>query len=70
MYTGGTHQKNRLNATFTHNEDFVIGLDEVGHAALIWDTRTGDVVQRLTGHNNVIRWIAASPVEPSLLTCR
>jgi len=67
---GATQQKYRHTATFTYNEDFIVGLDEATHSALVWDARTGELVQRLSGHNNVIRWVASSPVESALLTCR
>jgi len=65
----GPQWKNRLQVTFSYNEDFVISSDETTYAGIIWDVRTGELVQRLTGHTNVISWVASSPVEPSLMTC-
>jgi hypothetical protein len=65
-----TLQKHRLQVTFNNTEDFVISSDESSYAATVWDIRTGEVVQRLTGHTNIIPWIAASPVENCLMTCR
>ncbi|KAL6064501.1 Cleavage stimulation factor 50 kDa subunit [Balamuthia mandrillaris] len=56
-------------ATFNHTEDFVLTSDEGTSEALVWDSRTGTLVQRLTGHSNHVRAIAASPVENSLMTC-
>lgn len=49
-------QKARIAATFSYNEDLVFGSDENAMAAVIWDSRTGDQLQRLTGHNNVVRY--------------
>jgi WD40 repeat protein len=63
-------QKNRLQITFSWNEDFVLTPDENTHSVVVWDVRTGEAVQKLTGHTNVIPWIASSRVEPALLTCR
>jgi len=65
----GPQWKNRLQVTFSHTEDFVLSSDENAYAAIVWDTRSGEQVQRLTGHTNVIPWIASSPVEPVLMTC-
>jgi cleavage stimulation factor subunit 1 len=63
-------QKNRLQITFSYNEDFIISSDENAYAAVVWETRTGEMVQRLSGHTNVIPWVASSPVEGALMTCR
>jgi cleavage stimulation factor subunit 1 len=35
----------------------------------MWDVRTGEVLQRLSGHTNVVSWVVSSPVEPALMTC-
>ena len=64
-----------MNCTFTHDEQQVIGLDDgqgSGGAggAVVWDSHTTEVLQRLTGHANIVRWVAASPCSPALLTCR
>jgi cleavage stimulation factor subunit 1 len=69
-HVGGIQQqKNRLQSTFNYNEEFIFGSDESGMAAVVWDSRTGDLAQRLTGHNNVVRYIATSPVENAVMTC-
>jgi len=65
----GTQWKNRLHATFTHNEELIACPEENAFTAVLWDTKSGECLQRLSGHTNVIRWIASSPVEPLLLTC-
>eukprot|EP01112_Ceratiomyxa_fruticulosa_P005449 TRINITY_DN1607_c0_g3_i1.p1 TRINITY_DN1607_c0_g3~~TRINITY_DN1607_c0_g3_i1.p1 ORF type:complete len:447 (+),score=89.78 TRINITY_DN1607_c0_g3_i1:195-1535(+) len=66
---GGTPPpiQHRANATFNYNEDFIIGSDDVG--GVVWDSRTGDVIQRLQGHANLVRYVAASPTENALITC-
>ena len=43
--------------------------DEGAHSVVVWDIRTGEVLQRLSGHTNVVSWVASSPVEPALMTC-
>jgi len=68
-YSGAVATKNRLQTIFCHNEDYIVTSDESSNAAIVWDTRTGEVLQKLTGHNGLIRWIAASPAEPALISC-
>jgi len=65
----GLQQKARIAATFSYNEDFIFGSDESSLAVIIWDSRTGDQLQRLTGHNNVVRYVATSPVDSCIMTC-
>lgn len=43
--------------------------DETAYSGVIWDTRSGEVVQKLGGHTNVVPWVAPSPVENSVITC-
>eukprot|EP01113_Clastostelium_recurvatum_P047620 TRINITY_DN8526_c0_g1_i3.p1 TRINITY_DN8526_c0_g1~~TRINITY_DN8526_c0_g1_i3.p1 ORF type:complete len:336 (+),score=60.68 TRINITY_DN8526_c0_g1_i3:118-1008(+) len=61
--------RHRTVATFNYNEDFIVGCDEAGMAGVVWDARTGDQVQRLGGHTNVVRYVAASPTENCLISC-
>jgi len=65
----GIQQKARISAAFTSNEDYIFGSDENSFAVIIWDSRTGEQLQRLTGHNNVVRFVATSPVDTSIMTC-
>lgn len=37
-------QKYRLQATFSWNEDFIIGSDEQGTCAVVFNSRTGEMV--------------------------
>lgn len=69
IYSGSVLSKRRLPATFSFSEDFVLAPDESGAVAVAWDTRSGDLLHRLTGHNQLVRFIASSPVENALLTC-
>ena len=59
----------RCNVDFGHNEEYIVCVDEPSSAGVVYNTRSGELDQRLTGHNNVVRWIAASPVDPALITC-
>lgn len=54
----GVQQKARIAAAFTCNEDYIFGSDENSFAVIIWDSRTGEQLQRLTGHNNVVRYVS------------
>lgn len=61
--------KLRCQTKWTYNEDFIVVSDESAQAALVYDTRTQELVQRLSGHNGAIRWIGVSPVKNQFLTC-
>ncbi|EFA80941.1 WD40 repeat-containing protein [Heterostelium album PN500] len=63
------NNKNRLCATFNCTEDFIITLDEQPSSVAIYNSTTGEPVQKLSGHIQSIRWIASSPVENALMTC-
>jgi cleavage stimulation factor subunit 1 len=62
-------QRLRLQTRWSYNEDHILCSDEHGNATLVYDTRTQELQQRLTGHNQVVRYIAVSPVEPHIMTC-
>lgn len=59
----------RLPACFSYNEDFILTADDTTNSVFAWDTRTGELVQKLTGHNQLVRGIAASPVKPHIVSC-
>eukprot|EP00761_Pharyngomonas_kirbyi_P000064 gb/GECH01000064.1/.p1 GENE.gb/GECH01000064.1/~~gb/GECH01000064.1/.p1 ORF type:complete len:414 (+),score=72.73 gb/GECH01000064.1/:1-1242(+) len=59
--------RTRVQTVFSCNEDLVLSSDN--SSVVIWDTITGDVVSRLSGHNKAIRWIAYSPTEQAFMTC-
>jgi len=50
------------------NEELVFTADE-NNSCYCWDARTGQQMQRITGHTNVIRWVACSPIDNSIITC-
>lgn len=60
-------QKHRLMSTFNYNEDFILAPDELQMCVMVWDSRTGEIVQKLTGHNSIlflrlqISWWRLSP---------
>eukprot|EP00727_Mastigamoeba_balamuthi_P006447 m51a1_g2422 hypothetical protein (424) ;mRNA; f:809935-811390 len=62
-------QKHRLQAVFTWNEEIIVGCEERGMCAVLWDAHSGTIVQRLTGHTAAVRWVASSSAEPGLVTC-
>jgi len=70
IVTGHHQQKTRMQSCFSFNEDFVITPDEhAPYAVVVWDTRSGELVQRLTGHNNSVRWLCSSPTEQAFVSC-
>jgi len=58
-----------MQVTFSYNEDHIFSADENTYAVLVWDTRTGELLQKLSGHTNVVRWVASSTVEAAIVTC-
>eukprot|EP00164_Ancoracysta_twista_P011055 GFYU01016894.1.p1 GENE.GFYU01016894.1~~GFYU01016894.1.p1 ORF type:complete len:435 (+),score=74.40 GFYU01016894.1:55-1359(+) len=68
IYNGALQQRTRMQCCFSYDENHVFSSDEKAHAVVVWDTRTGDLVQRMPGHNNLIRWIATSPTELAFMT--
>jgi len=74
IFCGNPKQPNQVwehksPATFTFNEDFIISPDETSNSCVVWDTRTGDLVQKLTGHSQVIRGLASSSTKPHIISC-
>lgn len=69
IYSGAVLSKRRLPATFSFFEDYVLAPDESGPVGIIWDSRLGDLLQRLTGHIHQLRFIASSPTENVIITC-
>eukprot|EP00011_Vannellida_sp_DIVA3-517-6-12_P014272 CAMPEP_0114618156 /NCGR_PEP_ID=MMETSP0168-20121206/7561_1 /TAXON_ID=95228 ORGANISM="Vannella sp., Strain DIVA3 517/6/12" /NCGR_SAMPLE_ID=MMETSP0168 /ASSEMBLY_ACC=CAM_ASM_000044 /LENGTH=327 /DNA_ID=CAMNT_0001829301 /DNA_START=50 /DNA_END=1033 /DNA_ORIENTATION=+ len=69
QYRGNKQVTHKMNVEFSFNEDFVVGLDENSNSCFVWNTRTEQISQRLSGHNSLLRWVACSPVEPALITC-
>eukprot|EP01116_Phalansterium_solitarium_P011305 TRINITY_DN26945_c0_g1_i1.p1 TRINITY_DN26945_c0_g1~~TRINITY_DN26945_c0_g1_i1.p1 ORF type:complete len:426 (-),score=126.07 TRINITY_DN26945_c0_g1_i1:142-1419(-) len=64
----GAAWKYRLQATFNYTEDFILTTEESTFSVLVWDARSGEMMQRLGGHSNVISWLAASPVSNDVVT--
>nr|CAG8441802.1 6524_t:CDS:10 [Entrophospora candida] len=58
-----------LQTTFTYNEDYILGSDEVNYNIICWDSRTSLILKKLGGHTNIVRCIAASPTEPGFISC-
>ncbi|KAI7903971.1 WD40-repeat-containing domain protein [Cokeromyces recurvatus] len=69
-YKGHDQHSQLLQPTFSYNEDFVLIGDESSTDAICYDTYTGVLLKRITGHNNIVRCIAASPTDNGFLTCR
>lgn len=48
----GPQWKNRIQVCFSYNEDYIISSEESSYSAIVWDTRTGELVQRLSGKSD------------------
>jgi len=61
--------ENRLQVCFNYNEDFIMHTDDSTTAVGVWDTHTGEQIQKLQGHNATVRWVSASPTDPHAISC-
>ncbi|RUS21486.1 WD40-repeat-containing domain protein [Jimgerdemannia flammicorona] len=68
-YEGAGHMRESLQAAFTYNEDFVLMGDENSYNVLCWDTRTGILVKKIQGQNNIVKCVATSTTDPGFLSC-
>eukprot|EP00708_Paratrimastix_pyriformis_P003091 GAFH01001860.1.p1 GENE.GAFH01001860.1~~GAFH01001860.1.p1 ORF type:complete len:452 (+),score=90.62 GAFH01001860.1:185-1357(+) len=69
-YTGAKIQQSAATAVFSHTEDYIFTTDEQSLSIASWDTRLGTRNPFTpSGHNQPIRAIAFSPVEPIFVTC-
>ncbi|KAI8091685.1 WD40-repeat-containing domain protein [Thamnidium elegans] len=68
-YKGHEQRVQMLQPTFNYNEDFIMIGDEASTDVVCYDTQTGTLAKRIPGHNNLVRCIAASPVDNGILTC-
>jgi len=70
IFTGPAKRtENKLSACFSYNEEHIFSTDETTTAVSVWDTRTGESVQKLAGHTGFVRSLASSPVAPHLISC-
>eukprot|EP01125_Pyxidicula_operculata_P008729 TRINITY_DN2903_c0_g1_i1.p1 TRINITY_DN2903_c0_g1~~TRINITY_DN2903_c0_g1_i1.p1 ORF type:complete len:430 (-),score=51.06 TRINITY_DN2903_c0_g1_i1:1002-2180(-) len=71
IVSGSKHQqwKLRLQLSFSFNEDFIFTADENNFGIMVWDTRTGELVQKLQGHNSAVRCVTSSPIDPYIMSC-
>ncbi|KAJ1920467.1 hypothetical protein H4219_001304 [Mycoemilia scoparia] len=68
-FAGSVHKKTVCQASFTHDEAFVISGDEATNTITCWDSRTGTFLKRYGGQNQSICQIAASPSFPAFVSC-
>lgn len=69
-YKGHDQHSQMLQPDFSYNEGFVFIGDEASTDVVCYDTQTGVLVKRIPGHNNLVRCVAASPIDNGILTCR
>ncbi|KAI9007939.1 WD40-repeat-containing domain protein [Phycomyces nitens] len=69
-YTGHQQRTQMLQPSFTYNEDYVLIGDESSTDVVCYDTQTGVLLSRIKGQNNLVRCVAASPIDNGVLTCR
>ncbi|KAI8368457.1 WD40-repeat-containing domain protein [Blakeslea trispora] len=68
-YKGHEQRTQMLQPSFTYNEGFIVIGDEASTDVVVYDTQTGTLVKRVVGHNNLVRCVAASPIDNGILTC-
>ncbi|KAI8366066.1 WD40-repeat-containing domain protein [Radiomyces spectabilis] len=69
QYTGHEQRVEMLQPALTYNEAYVLMGDEASMDVFCWNTQSGELVKKIPGHNNVVRCVAASPVDNGILTC-
>jgi hypothetical protein len=69
MTRGPMVTKNPCTATFGHTEEMIYMGDERTNSIVVWATRSGERLNVLGGHNQHVRWVAASPVECAIFSC-
>jgi cleavage stimulation factor subunit 1 len=68
-YEGVNQSQYKTQCVFDYSEDYILSTDENGNAVVCWDTKTSKLLQRWSGHANVIVGLAASPNEPCFISC-
>ncbi|CAB4408291.1 unnamed protein product [Rhizophagus irregularis] len=68
-YEGAVHRNNHVQSTFLCEEDYVISSDESDNSIICWDSRTGKLLTRWSGHTGIVRYVAASPTESGFMSC-
>ncbi|KAG1468540.1 hypothetical protein G6F56_003777 [Rhizopus delemar] len=68
-YKGHENRSTVLQPAFSHDEGFVMIGDEASTDVFCWDTQTGALVKRISGHNGVVRCVSASPNDYGIITC-
>ncbi|XP_049848290.1 cleavage stimulation factor subunit 1-like [Schistocerca gregaria] len=69
MMGGMSVSKIRSQVTFSYDETQVIVPDENIIGALVFDTITHEVTQKLFGHSQALRAIVTAPSDPHIITC-
>ncbi|KAI9308203.1 WD40-repeat-containing domain protein [Cunninghamella echinulata] len=69
-YSGHEQRTQMLQPDFTFNESFIVMGDEASTDVICWDTQTGTLLKRISGQNNLVRCVAASPIDNGIISCR
>eukprot|EP01104_Vermistella_antarctica_P003492 TRINITY_DN1370_c0_g3_i1.p1 TRINITY_DN1370_c0_g3~~TRINITY_DN1370_c0_g3_i1.p1 ORF type:complete len:474 (+),score=95.53 TRINITY_DN1370_c0_g3_i1:91-1512(+) len=69
VYAGCTNERNRVQASFSHDENYVLGTDEASNSVFIFDTRTAELRQRVPAHTSLVNWVVNSTTEASFVSC-
>eukprot|EP00899_Mesostigma_viride_P017167 jgi/Mesvir1/25451/Mv01722-RA.1 len=70
-YTGaGVCRRPAAQAIFGHEEEFILAVDEPQNQVVVWDTRTGELVDRIDAEHGATppNVLAHSPSDPVFLT--
>lgn len=63
------YQEIRTNAAISYCGNFILAPNNKNNVINLWDFNSGQLVQTLSGHNNLIRCIAVSPMDQSFISC-
>ncbi|KAF9917758.1 cleavage stimulation factor, 3' pre-RNA, subunit 1 [Linnemannia zychae] len=67
-FLGAVQKTEKQSTVFSYNEDYVFSSDESNNTVVCWDSRSGNLVKRYIGHQGIIRSLAASPTENSIIS--
>jgi len=65
----GAQQTSRTACCFSCDEELVLSSDERSGEVVAWDTASGKARRRYAAHSKPVRWLTASMMEPTVVSC-
>jgi cleavage stimulation factor subunit 1 len=59
----------RIQAIYSHDNQFVFTADETSSSIFAWDASSGIMVSELKSHSKFIRCLTPSPTERAFISC-